>query len=125
MWICPMRRRAVDFAQFPLDLTFFGLTSQTVSNFRAALFNEIHEIIFHGNGGYDYYTVYNLPVWLRKFTFSKLQDYYTKQAESQKQQTKSGNTTNVINEDGTVNAPEFARVSKKYNSKEQKVPKYD
>jgi hypothetical protein len=65
-----------------------------------------------------------MPVWLRKFTFSKLQDYYTKQAESQKQQTKPGNTTNVINEDGTVNIPEFAKVSKEYNSKNQKVPKY-
>jgi hypothetical protein len=107
-----------------LDLTFFGLTLQNVSNFRASLFSEIHEIVFHGNGGYDYSTVYNMPVWLRKFTFNKLQDHYTKQAETQKQQTKSGNTTNVINEDGTINAPEFAKVSKQYNSKDQRVPKY-
>jgi hypothetical protein len=106
-------------------LTFFGLTWQTVSNFRAALFNEIHEIVFHGNGGYDYYTIYNMPIWLRKFTFNKIQDYYKKQSEAQKQQTKSGNTTNVINEDGTINTPEFAKVSKQYNSKDQRVPKYD
>jgi len=65
-----------------------------------------------------------MPIWLRKFTFNKLQEHYKKQAESQKQQTQSGNTTNVINEDGTINAPEFAKVSKQYNSKEQRVPKY-
>jgi len=65
-----------------------------------------------------------MPIWLRKFTFNKLQEHYKKQAESQKQQTQSGNTTNVINEDGKINVPEFAKVSKQYNSKEQRVPKY-
>jgi hypothetical protein len=43
------------------------------------LFTQIHEIIFHGNGGYDYETIYNMPIWLRKFTFSKLKEHYEKQ----------------------------------------------
>jgi hypothetical protein len=45
------------------------------------LFSQIHEIVFHGNGGYDWDTVYNMPVWLRKFTFEKLREYYEKQKE--------------------------------------------
>ena len=45
------------------------------------LFTQIHEIIFHGNGGYDYDTVYNMPIWLRKFTFSKLRDHYAPKEE--------------------------------------------
>jgi len=38
----------------------------------------IHEIVFHGNGGYDYDTIYNMPIWLRKFTFKKIQDHFDK-----------------------------------------------
>ena len=55
-------------------LGFFGLTP----NHRGPIFNEIHEIVFHGQGGYDWNTVYNMPIWLRKFTFSKIKSYYDK-----------------------------------------------
>jgi len=40
------------------------------------IFSEIHEILFHGNGGYDYFALYNMPIWLRKFTYNKLKQYY-------------------------------------------------
>ena len=59
-----------------LILTFFGLTSEIVPQVRMGLFNQIHEIIFHGQGGYDYETVYNMPIWLRKFTFNKVKEWY-------------------------------------------------
>jgi hypothetical protein len=64
-----------------LDLTFFGLTSEIVPQVRANLFSQIHEIVFHSQGGYDWGTVYNMPIWLRKFTFHKLKEYYEKQNE--------------------------------------------
>jgi hypothetical protein len=41
-----------------------------------ALFSQIHEIVFHGQGGYDYETIYNMPIWLRKFTFNKVKEWY-------------------------------------------------
>ena len=63
-------------------MTFFGLTPE----YRLYVFSQIHEIIFHGNGGYDWYTVYNMPIWLRKFTFEKLKEYYEKQKEEQEKQ---------------------------------------
>jgi hypothetical protein len=34
-------------------------------------------------GGYDWHTVYNMPIWLRNFTFKKLEEYYKKQEEAQ------------------------------------------
>jgi len=68
---------------FPLDLTFFGLTSDLASQARVNLFNQIHEIVFHGQGGYDWETVYNMPIWLRMFTFNKMREYYDKQNASQ------------------------------------------
>jgi hypothetical protein len=66
-----------------LDLTFFGLTSEVIPHLRASLFHQIHEIVFHGQGGYDWDTVYNMPVWLRKYTFNKMKEYYDKQNQHQ------------------------------------------
>lgn len=57
---------------------FFGLTP----TYRASIFNQIHEIVFHGKGGYDHDTVYAMPVWLRNFTFQKLNEYYEKEKEA-------------------------------------------
>ena len=62
-----------------MGLAFFGLTSDIIPQIRANIFTQIHEIIFHGNGGYDWETVYNMPVWLRRFTFNKLKEYYENQ----------------------------------------------
>jgi hypothetical protein len=56
----------------PLGLRFFGLTQE----YRLYLFTQIHDIIFHGNGGFDWDTVYNMPIWLRKFTFYKMKEHY-------------------------------------------------
>jgi len=35
--------------------------------------------VFHGKGGYDWNTIYNMPLWLRKFTYRKLTDWYEKE----------------------------------------------
>lgn len=38
------------------------------------LFKQIHEIVFYGRGGYDYETIYNMPVWLRNVTYKFIAD---------------------------------------------------
>jgi hypothetical protein len=79
---------------YPLGSRFFGLTPQ----YRVSLFTQIHEIVFHGKGGYDYYTIYNMPIWLRNFTFNKMREHYDKEAaEMKKAQGKSGGGTTVVN----------------------------
>jgi len=55
---------------FQLVLTFFGLTS----DYRVILFNQIHEIVFYGNGGYDWGTIYNMPIWLRNLTYKLISE---------------------------------------------------
>jgi hypothetical protein len=75
------------------------------------LFSEIHEIVFHGQGGYDYSTVYNMPLWLRKFTFSKIQDYYAKQNEQVKAANKKGNSTTLMDSSGNTNKAEAFKAS--------------
>jgi hypothetical protein len=47
------------------------------------LFKQIHEIVFNGQGGYDWNTIYNMPIWLRRFTFETLREHYEKIAEEQ------------------------------------------
>lgn len=32
--------------------------------------------MFHGGGGYDWHTVYDMPIWLRNFTFKKIQEHF-------------------------------------------------
>jgi len=65
-----------------LDLTFFGLTSNLAPQVRLHLFNQIHQIVFHGKGGYDWNTVYNMPIWLRKYTFNEIKKYYDEEQEA-------------------------------------------
>ncbi len=45
------------------------------------MFKTIHEIVFNGQGGYDWNTVYSMPIWLRKFTYQTLKEHYDKIAE--------------------------------------------
>ena len=75
------------------ELAFFGLTP----TYRVNLFTQIHEIVFHGKGGYDFNTVYNMPIWLRNFTFRKIQEFFEKEKEeydkvNKKSQTLKGST---------------------------------
>tara|TARA_Y100000592_G_C5481413_1_gene325769 strand:- start:8361 stop:8672 length:312 start_codon:yes stop_codon:yes gene_type:complete len=99
-----------------LDLTFFGLTFELAPKIRINLFQQLHQIVFHGKGGYDYPTVYNMPTWLRKFTLSEIQKFYD---EEKKEYDKASNQgqSNLLNSDGTANVPEFAKVSKPYQGK--------
>lgn len=60
---------------------FFGLTS----DYRAYIFSQIHEIVFHGNGGYTWADVYNMPIWLRRFTFNKLQEYFNNKQKAEEE----------------------------------------
>jgi hypothetical protein len=65
-----------------LGLTFFGLTP----TYRINLFKTIHEIVFHGGGGYDWHTVYEMPVWLRTFTFNVLKEHFDQIKQKQDEQ---------------------------------------
>jgi hypothetical protein len=63
------------------------------------LFSQIHDIVFHGNGGFDWDTVYNMPIWLRKFTFNKIKEHFDKQnEETEKQQNMLKNKQNAQKE---------------------------
>ena len=96
-----------------LILAFFGLTPEIAPQARINLFSQIHEIIFHGKGGYDYHTIYNMSIWLRKFTFHKIEKWYSDESDAVNK-ANQGNSTQVVSTDGKVNVPEFAAASKQY-----------
>ena len=98
---------------FQLGLSFFGLTSDTAPEFRANLFTQIHEIVFHGRGGYDWNTVYEMPRWLRLFTFKKIQEFYDKEAEAyESANSKSGNKSTLIDSSGNINRESWGEATK-------------
>jgi len=96
-----------------LGLAFFGLTLDTVPKFRAALFSQIHEICFHGQGGYQWEEVYSMPTWLRNFTFNKIQDFHNEQNNRINSQIKEGEKI-LVDSSGKVNTPNFVEASKNY-----------
>ena len=85
---------------------------------RQALFRQIHEIVFHGKGGYDWHTIYNMPIWLRRFTYSEMQSFYSEEKKSV-QNAKNGNkgTKTLVSNDGKVDTPSFLQESKAYKNK--------
>jgi hypothetical protein len=92
--------------------TFFGLTSK----YRTNLFRQIHEIIFHGNGGYDWDTVYNMPIWLRNLTFNLINEHYKKQNQetSAEDSWLKGNARNAAQERKKITPPSYVtKASKK------------
>lgn len=38
--------------------------------------------MFYGKGGYDFDTVYNLPIWLRHYIYSEITKAYKAEAEA-------------------------------------------
>lgn len=76
------------------ELAFFGLTPE----YRLSVFNQIHEIVFHGKGGYSWSVIYNMPIWLRNTTFKFIQDSIDQENKAQqeaysKSSGKNGKTT--------------------------------
>ena len=77
-------------SQYLWRYSFFGLTQE----YRYNLFRQIHEIIYYGRG-YDYATIYEMPVWLRNITFKFIQDSINQENEANKKSSNSGGSNNT------------------------------
>lgn len=65
--------------------------------------------MFHGKGGYDHNTVYNMPIWLRKFTLRQIVEFYDKEKRNYEKNTDSSKAKTVIDSEGNVKLPEFLK----------------
>ena len=41
----------------------------------------MHDLVYHGGGGFIHSEIYNMPVWMRKFHIQKINEYHEKQKE--------------------------------------------
>ena len=87
----------------------FGVTLENAPIIRKNLFEQIHSIVFHGKGGYDWNTVYSMPIWLRKFTLHKMNEFYEKQNSDPNEGKNS-----IIDSKGNVNIPSFLKGKSNY-----------
>lgn len=94
-----------------MDSSFFGLTSDTAPKYRVNLFRQIHEIVFHGNGGYSWTDIYNMPRWLRLFTLKEIENHFKKQKEQYDNASSDGSST-IVGPDGKINPKNFPTPNK-------------
>ena len=97
-------------------LPFFILPQE----YRSALFTQIHEIVFLGKGGYDWEVVYNMPIWLRKFTYKTMNDFYEKQQEANDQSNNKGKLVTANKPLAKPGIPDSASIKPTYPSKVSK-----
>ena len=95
-----------------MGLSFFGLTLESSSQAKISIYRQIHQICFHGKGGYGWHDVYNMPIWFRRFIFSEIKTYYSEEKKTQESHTPP-NTKTVIDSDGKVKSPEHLKHVKK------------
>jgi hypothetical protein len=81
------------------------------------MFSQIHDIVFHGNGGFDWETIYHMPIWLRRFTFNKVKEFYDKQKE---EKDKVENTLANKNNKNDLSRPNIAPKQPTYVAKAPK-----
>jgi hypothetical protein len=65
-----------------------------------------------------------MPIWLRKFTFSEIDNYYKEENKKAKEAYEGKGKQTLVNSDGKINAPEFAKASKQYKQAEQNLKKF-
>ena len=65
---------------------FFGLSP----NHRQLVHSQLFDLIYHGNGGFNWNDVYNMPIWARRFYTNKIIEFKN---EEKKAYEKSVNKT--------------------------------
>tara|TARA_R110001592_G_scaffold140334_2_gene361286 strand:+ start:1085 stop:1312 length:228 start_codon:yes stop_codon:yes gene_type:complete len=50
------------------------------------MFDAIHDLVFHGGGGFIHSEVYNMPVWMRTFHIDRINQHNRKQEEAMEKQ---------------------------------------
>lgn len=67
---------------------------------------EVHDLVYHGNGGFIYSEVYNMPIQVRKFHIRKINDHIEKQNEEIERAKGQNNVTNSSKQVARPNIPQ-------------------
>ncbi len=81
-----------------MDPTFFGFKPED----RVTLHDNLFELLMRGDGRWDWNTLYNLPVFIRKFWIRKI----NQKTEKQNEQIEQKNST-IVNNPNKLAKPPF------------------
>ena len=56
------------------------------------VYNEVHDLTYHGGGGFTYSEVYNMPIYLRRYSIRRVNEHLEKQKEAQENAQKEAET---------------------------------
>ena len=72
-------------------LAFFGPTPE----YRPYLHTEIFNLVYHGKGGFTWESVYDMPIFLRRFYIKKINEYIEEQNKEHEKVMKKSNKKSV------------------------------
>ena len=84
-----MKTEAPSLLGFKLDQTFFGFNPQD----RVQLHENIFNLLWHGEGRWDWDTIYNMPIFLRKFYIKQVNAIIQERIDRAEQQQKQKSRT--------------------------------
>ena len=71
---------------------FFGLTP----SYKFQVYDEVHDLVYYGKGGFLYSEVYNMPIHIRRYHIRKIDVLHKKQNEELQKARESSNTTSSV-----------------------------
>jgi len=75
---------------------------------------EVHDLTYHGGGGFIYSDVWNMPIMTRRYHIRKINEFLEKKAEAQEKAMKSNsNTVSARDYTSKVSVPDFVSKVKK------------
>jgi hypothetical protein len=74
---------------------------------------EIHDLTYHGGGGFIYSEVWQMPVMTRRYHIKKINEFLQKKAEAEEKATKGSNTMDAKSYAKSTNVPDFISKTKK------------
>lgn len=74
--------------------------------------NEVHDLVYHGGGGFIYSEVWNMPVMTRRYHIRKINEFIEKKNENE-EQAMNKNSGKVDPRSKQVQVPDFISKMKK------------
>lgn len=84
-----MKTEAPSSLGFKLDQTFFGFKPQD----RVQLHENIFNLLWHGEGRWDWDTIYDMPIFLRRFYIKRVNALIQERIDRVEQQKQRSRTT--------------------------------
>ena len=49
------------------------------------VYNEVHDLTYHGGGGFTYSEVYNMPIYLRRYSIARINKHLEEKKKNQEE----------------------------------------